>query len=125
MYTHFYPIIVVIIILIILQYLEIINEPDKYLFKSEKDKYKKFYKEIGGDMDKYGLKESDQEKIETLIKQMIDKKKPEMRDYVKTAKSGLLRGSIISLCMGNNLQTAAFSGSLYAIVNPIIMYGGY
>jgi hypothetical protein len=109
-----------IIILVITDYLK--KEEDK---KEEKKSALDFYKELDIDMDKYDIPEVDQEQILSLIKKTIDKKdnKKTLKDYIKTSRSGLIRGCVIGYVLGDyQFYTGLYSGTVYAILNPLLMY---
>ena len=71
----------------------------------------------------YDELEEDQKRAQIMVKRVIDEKnKKRVRDYIKTSKSGLIRGCIMGYVLGSGgIYSAMISGGSYAIINPIMM----
>jgi hypothetical protein len=49
-----------------------------------------------------------------------------IKDYIKTAHSGLIRGIILGLLLGDiGIITCIKNAAVFGVVNPIVMYAGY
>ena len=109
--THNVFIILVIIILVYYIY-------EHWSTKSELENYEDFSKELESDMDRYGIENKDQARIEEIVEKIVDKKKKEknLKNVVGACRNGLVRGCIIGF-MSGGVPGAIASGTTYGIVN--------
>ncbi len=130
--SQMYGILVVIIIATI---------AGKYYVKCQKQKeaaalggknmatvYKNFYRELNSDMDRYKITETDQARINTIVKKIIDEhqNKKELSDYIECIESGVVKGCIFGYLLGSNgITSAVTTAIIYGSVGPIMMYMGY
>lgn len=89
---------------------------------SEKNRYNKFSEELSKDLDRYGITQSDQDKIEKLIDKLIKEKtndEPKIPKVVSSSTKGFLRGAATGLLV-DGVSGAAAGGVVFAVINPLI-----
>jgi hypothetical protein len=106
----------ILIIIIIIYYIYELFTDSKP--KTELDNYEAFGKELQADMDKYGINNKDQERIEKIVESIVEKKKKEknIKNIVGACKNGLIRGCIVGFLSGG-IPGAISSGTTYGIIN--------
>lgn len=106
---------VVLIIIILMYYLY-----EHFFAKSasETENYENFSRELHSDMDKYGIDDKDQAKIETIVEKIVDRKKKEKnaKNIINACKNGLIRGCIVGF-VSAGIPGAIASGTTYGVLN--------
>ncbi len=114
-----YKVFIVLVVIILMYHIyEYLTERDQ----SDIKKYEDFNRELRNDMDRYGIEDKDQAKIEAIVEKIIDKKKKEknMKSTINACKNSLIRGCLISAVTGGDISGILSSGVTHAAIGTLI-----
>ncbi len=88
---------------------------------SQLENYENFSRELQRDMDRYGIDDQDQKRIELIVEKIVDKKKKEknVKNLVNACKTGLVRGCLVGF-MSGGISGAITSGATYGVINSFM-----
>jgi hypothetical protein len=107
---------IILVVVVLLYYIY-----ENWDAKSDVDNYEDFSKELQSDMDRYGIEDKDQERIEKIVEKIVEKKKKEktIKSTISSCRNGLLRGSLVGFLSGG-ISGAASSGLTHAAIGTFM-----